>query len=241
MDLIALFSDPATYIGLLTLTAMEIVLGIDNVVFISIVAGKLPKEQQAKARNIGLLLALVFRVALLLCISWIVGLVEPFVTIFGFGISGRDTIMLVGGLFLIAKSTMEIHHKFEGHEEGGAVKVAPKFWSIVSQIILLDIVFSFDSVVTAVGLTQHVPIMIIAVIVSLAVMLAFAGFISDFVSKHPTVKMLALSFLLMIGTMLVAEGLHFHIPKGYIYFAMAFSLFVEMLNLKLRGSQKAHI
>ncbi len=232
---IELFSLPSTYISLLTLSLMEIVLGIDNIVFISIVVAKLPPEQQAKARNIGILLALVFRVILLLCISWIVGLTAPLFHIFSHGVSGRDLVLIGGGLFLIAKSTSEIHGKLEhqAHSEG-STRVYPTLLSVIGQVVILDIVFSFDSVITAVGLVKEIPIMILAVIISLIVMLVFARSVSDFVNNHPTVKMLALSFLLMIGALLVAEGFHQEIPKGYVYFAMAFSLFVECLNLKVR-------
>ena len=232
---IELLSQPQTYISLLTLSLMEIVLGIDNIVFISIVVAKLPEAQQKRARNIGILLALVFRVILLFCISWIVGLTNPLFHIFSHGVSGRDLVLIGGGLFLIAKSTSEIHGKFEpeAHSDG-TKKIYPTLLSVIGQVVILDIVFSFDSVITAVGLVKEVPIMITAVIISLIVMLIFAKAVSDFVNHHPTVKMLALSFLLMIGALLVAEGFHQEIPKGYVYFAMAFSLFVECLNLKVR-------
>lgn len=229
-----------TYVSLLTLTAMEIVLGIDNVVFLSIICSRLPKEQQPRARSIGLGLAFVFRVALLLAISWIIGLTRPLFEIFSFVLTGRDLVLLLGGLFLIAKSTMEIHAKIEGEEHSQDKVGASSMWAVIVQIGLIDLVFSFDSVITAVGLVKHVPIMVAAVIISLALMLLFAGVISRIIEKHPTVKMLALSFLLMIGTMLVAEGLHFHIEKGYIYFAMAFSLFVELLNSRLRKPTSRH-
>ena len=233
-SLLELFSRPDTYISLLTLTLMEIVLGIDNIIFISIVASRLPQEQQAKARFVGLSLALVFRIILLMCIGWIVRLTNPLITLLGHDISGRDLILIAGGIFLLIKSTKEIHHKIEqANEEADGSKVST-FMGVVSQIIMLDIVFSFDSVITAVGLVQEVPLMVVAVVVSLIVMLIFAPTISDFINKHPTLKMLALSFLLMIGTLLVAEGFHVHVPKGYVYFAMAFSVFVEFLNLKLR-------
>jgi len=234
-DFFVLFSEPATYFSLLTLTAMEIVLGIDNVVFLSILVAKLPKAQQPKARLIGLGLAFLFRILLLLCISWIIGLVQPLFSILSHEISGRDLILIAGGLFLITKSTKEIHAKFEGGghdltEVGGG----PSFWNVVVQIGLLDLVFSFDSVITAVGLVEHISIMVIAVILSMIVMLVFARRISDVIARHPTIKMLALSFLLMIGTMLFAEGFHMHVEKGYIYFAMAFSIVVEMLNIRVR-------
>lgn len=230
-----IFLQSETYISLLTLTLMEIVLGIDNIIFVSILTGRLPKDQQEKGRIIGLSLAVGFRIVLLFFIFWIVGLVEPLFTIFNFAVSGRDLILIGGGLFLIAKSTMEIHNKLEGAEESADKKTkASTFGSVIFQIILLDLVFSFDSVITAVGLVQHISIMIIAVLLSLIVMIAFAKTVSEFIHKHPTLKMLALSFLLMIGLLLLVEGLHVHIPKGYVYFAMAFSVFVEFLNLKMK-------
>lgn len=222
-------------IGLITLVIMEIVLGIDNIIFISILAGKLPQHQQAKARRIGLTLALLIRIALLFSISWIVSLKEPFITILDHGFSGRDIVLLIGGLFLMAKSTSEIHGKIQ-HEEhldsGKALKLSLNM--AILQIIGLDIVFSFDSILTAVGLVDHVSIMIIAVIISMLVMLAAAKSVSEFVNKHPTIKMLALAFLLMIGFMLSIEAFHYEVPKGYIYFAMAFSLIVELLNMRIR-------
>lgn len=230
-------TDPNVWISLSTLTILEIVLGVDNVIFISILAGKLPKEQQAKARRIGLSLALVIRVGLLFCLSWIVKLTAPLFTVMEHAVSGRDLILLLGGLFLIAKSTHEIHQKMEGEHGGASARVAPTFTSVILQIIILDIVFSLDSVITAVGMVNQVGIMIAAVIIAVSVMIAFAGAISAFVEKHPTVKMLALSFLLLIGLSLIAEGMHQHIPKGYIYFAMAFSVFVEILNLKMTGKK----
>ena len=228
-------ADPQVWISLLTLTALEIVLGIDNIIFISILAGKLPKEQQAKARQLGLSLALVTRLLLLSGIAWIAKLTTPLFTVFDFSISGRDLILLIGGLFLIAKSTFEIHEKLEGEESHGTPKAAASFTSVIIQILLLDIVFSLDSVITAVGMASQLWIMITAVIIAMGVMLMFAGAISDFVHKHPTLKMLALSFLILIGVSLMAEGLHQHIPKGYIYFSMAFSCAVEFINLKLRS------
>ena len=229
-------SHPETWIvPLLTLTLLEIVLGIDNIIFISILAGKLPKEQQAKARQTGLMLALITRVLLLCSLAWMVKLTDPFVTIAGFGLSGRDLILLVGGVFLIWKSTREIHEKLEGAEEpAGTGKVVPKFGAIIGQILLLDIVFSLDSVITAVGMANQLGVMIAAVVIALGVMLRYAGAVSDFVHQHPTLKMLALSFLLLIGVTLVAEGTHQHVNKGYIYFAMAFAFGVELLNLRLR-------
>ncbi|GAB3823323.1 TerC family protein [Pontibacter rugosus] len=235
------FANPDAWISLLTLTFMEVVLGIDNIVFISIIVARLPQEQQGKGRTIGLMLALVFRVLLLLCISYIVQAKEPLFTIDlpftanELAISWRDIILFCGGLFLLAKSTTEIHNKLEGEEETHTSgKVTTSLSKVLIQIILIDIVFSFDSILTAVGLVDEVIIMIVAVVISMGIMLAFAKVISDFVNNRPTVKMLALSFLLLIGVMLVAEAFHVEIPKGYIYFAMFFSLMVEMLNSKLR-------
>jgi predicted tellurium resistance membrane protein TerC len=234
-------SDPQTWISLFTLTALEIVLGIDNIIFISILAGKLPQEQQAKARKLGLTLALVTRILLLLSLTWIMGLTRPLFTLplVKVGVSGRDLVLLIGGLFLIWKSVREVHEKLED-EDGHATKGRPRasFASVIVQILLLDIVFSLDSVITAVGMADNIWVMIAAVIIALGVMLVFAGSISDFVNKHPTLKMLALSFLILIGVTLIGEGLHFHIPKGYIYFSMAFAFAVEMLNLKLRSKEK---
>ena len=234
-------ADPQIWISLLTLTALEIVLGIDNVIFISILAGKLPKEQQAKARKTGLMLALVTRILLLCSISWVMGLTKVLfvLPVMGVGVTGKSLILLIGGLFLIGKSVMEIHEKLEG-EDGHATsgrKVA-SFNAAIVQILLLDIVFSLDSVITAVGMANQLWVMIAAVIIALGVMLAFAGAISDFVNKHPTLKMLALSFLILIGVMLVGDSLGHHIPKGYIYFSMAFTFGVEMLNLRLRAKAK---
>ena len=222
------------WIALATLTVLEIVLGIDNIVFISILAGKLKPEERGRARTIGLGLAMGTRILLLLSITWVMGLTAPLFTVFGQEISGRDLILLLGGLFLIAKSTHEIHDKLEGAEGHGAAKAAASFGAVLIQIALLDIVFSLDSVITAVGMAEHVGVMIIAVIAAVGVMLFSAGPISNFVEKHPTVKMLALSFLLLIGVSLIGEGLDHHIPKGYIYFAMGFSIFVEMINLRVR-------
>ena len=226
-------ADPQAWIALATLTALEVVLGIDNVVFISILAGKLPEEEQARARRVGLLLAMVMRVGLLFSLSWIVRLTAPLFTI-GQEISGRDLIMIIGGLFLLAKSTHEIHQKLEADEGSLSIRVRASFWSVIVQILVLDIVFSLDSVITAVGMAQHIGVMVVAVVLAVGFMLVFAGPISAFVERHPTVKMLALSFLLLIGVTLVAEGFDQHISKGYIYFAMAFSVFVEFLNLRLR-------
>ncbi|MEO5960317.1 MAG: TerC family protein [Opitutaceae bacterium] len=234
-------SDPEIWISLFTLTALEIVLGIDNIIFISILAGKLPQEEQAKARKLGLMLALVTRILLLLSLTWIMGLTKPLFTLplLHRGVSGRDLVLLIGGLFLIWKSVREVHEKLEdadGHATAG--KTRASFTGVIIQILLLDIVFSLDSVITAVGMADNIWVMIAAVIVALGVMLVFAGKISDFVNGHPTLKMLALSFLILIGVTLLGEGLGFHIPKGYIYFSMAFAFGVEMLNLKLRSKQK---
>lgn len=241
MEEITVIFTVAGLVSLFTLVVMEIVLGIDNIIFISIIAGKLPAYKQAKARRIGLALALLIRIALLFGITWIVGLKENLFTMMGHGFSGRDIVLMLGGLFLIAKSTTEIHSKIEGEE--GTPDVNAKKISLnmaVLQIIGLDIVFSFDSILTAVGLVNHVSIMIVAVIISMLVMLAAAKSVSDFVNNHPTIKMLALAFLLMIGFMLVVEAFHYEVPKGYIYFAMAFSLIVELLNLRSRKGKKAH-
>jgi predicted tellurium resistance membrane protein TerC len=227
-------ASPQVWMALLTLTLLEVVLGIDNVVFISILASKLPAEQQAKARQVGLSLALIMRILLLLGISWIIGLTKPLFEIFQHPISGRDLILLLGGLFLIGKSTHEIHNKLEGEEGHASAKIAPTFASVIVQILLLDVVFSLDSVITAVGMVDQISVMIIAVIIAILFMLAFAGTISAFIERHPTLKILALSFLILIGVALVAESFHHKIPKGYIYFSMAFSLAVEIINIKLR-------
>lgn len=242
MDFSFDFTSPEVWIALVTLTLLEIVLGIDNVVFISILAGKLPRDQQARARQMGLSLALVTRVLLLLGISFVVGLTKPLFEILKHPVSGRDLILLIGGLFLIAKSTHEIHGKLEGEEGHGSARVAPSFASVIVQILILDIVFSLDSVITAVGMVKQVSVMIIAVIVAVMFMLVFAGKISEFIDRHPTLKMLALSFLILIGVTLVAESFHHEIPKGYIYFAMAFSVGVEVINIKLRKrAQPVHL
>ena len=227
-------SQPEAWIALVTLTELEIVLGIDNIIFISILTGRLPEHQRQKGRMIGLALAMIMRIALLISLAWVVKLTDPMFTVFGRGISGRDLILIVGGLFLLAKSTHEIHHKLEGIEEEGPTTAYSTMKSVLFQIVLLDIVFSLDSVITAVGMAQHIPVMVIAVVLAVIFMMLFAKPIGDFVEDHPTVKMLALSFLLLIGMALVADGLGFHIPKGYIYFAMGFSVFVEVLNLRLR-------
>jgi predicted tellurium resistance membrane protein TerC len=222
------------WIALVTLTSLEIVLGIDNIIFISILATKLPANQQVKARRVGLSLAMFIRIGLLFSLAWIIRLTAPLFVVFGHGISGRDLILLIGGLFLLGKSTYEIHEKLEGEAGHASAKVGAVFWRVIVQILLLDIVFSLDSVITAVGMVDQVPVMVAAVVISVGIMLLAASSVSDFVDHHPTVKMLALSFLLLIGFSLVAEGLGNHIPKGYIYFAMGFSVFVEMLNLRLR-------
>ena len=229
--------DPEIWIALTTLTVLELVLGIDNVIFISILAGKLPKEQQGRARKIGLGLAMIMRILLLLSLAWIVRLTAPLFTVFGQGVSGRDLILLLGGLFLIAKSTHEIHQKLEGAEHEVSRQAMPSFSSVITQIVLLDIVFSLDSVITAVGMVKQIPVMIAAVMIAVVLMMVFARSIGEFVEKHPTVKMLALSFLLLIGVALIADGFHQHIPRGYIYFAMGFSVFVEMLNLRMKGGK----
>jgi len=238
-------TNPEIWIGLFTLTVLEIVLGIDNVVFISILAGKLPQGQQAKARQTGLGLALITRVLLLCGLAWMVRLTKPLFDIPAFAflrephtVSGRDLILLCGGLFLLWKSTHEIHDKLEGEDGSASSRVTPKFVNVVIQILLLDIVFSLDSVITAVGMARQLGVMIAAVIIALIFMLIFAGRISDFIHRHPTLKMLALSFLLLIGCALIAEGFHKEIPKGYIYFAMAFSVGVESLNIRMRARHK---
>ena len=236
-------SNPDVWISLLTLTLLEVVLGIDNLIFISILSGKLPLEQQARARKVGLALALVTRILLLCGIAWVAKLDTPFwtATLFGknLAVSWRDVVLIVGGLFLLAKSTYEIHEKLEGEDGEKTTRVAPAFSGVIFQILLLDIVFSLDSVITAVGMTNRIGVMITAVILAMLVMLVFVNQIGDFVERHPTLKMLALAFLILIGAMLVAEGFHQHVPKGYIYFAMSFAVGVEMLNLKLRARHAA--
>ena len=229
-----LLTSPQAWIAFLTLASLEIVLGIDNVVFISILAGKLPRGQQDRARKIGLTLAMLMRIALLLSLSWIIGLTAPLFSVLGQEISGRDIVLIVGGLFLIGKSTHEIHNRLEGEEGHASEKVPATMRGVLIQIVLLDIVFSLDSVITAVGMVDEIAIMIAAVVVAVGFMFIFARAISEFVERHPTVKMLALSFLLMIGVALIADGLDQHIPKGYIYFAMAFSVLVELLNLRAK-------
>jgi len=226
-------TDPEIWVALVTLTSLEVVLGIDNIIFISILAGKLPAEQQKRARTTGLAVAMLSRIALLFSLASVMRLTAPWFTILGREISGRDLILIVGGLFLIAKSTHEIHEKVEGHGEHGVTRAAASFASVIIQILILDLVFSLDSVITAIGMADEIAVMVAAVMIAVGFMMVFAGSVSEFVHRHPTVKMLALSFLLMIGLSLVAEGFDQHIPKGYIYFAMAFSVFVEMLNLRI--------
>jgi predicted tellurium resistance membrane protein TerC len=227
-------TDPQIWIALATLTFLEIVLGVDNVIFISILSGKLPRDQQARARRLGLLGAMVTRVLLLFSLAWIIRLTAPWFSLFGHEISGRDLILIGGGLFLLGKSTYEIHDKLEGEEGHGSARVAASFASVIVQIMLLDIVFSLDSVITAVGMVDQLWVMVAAVMIAVGIMMASAETISAFVHDHPTVKMLALSFLLLIGMSLILEGFEHHIPKGYIYFAMGFSVFVEMINLRLK-------
>jgi predicted tellurium resistance membrane protein TerC len=229
-----MLTDPQVWLAFATLTALEIVLGIDNIIFIAILVGRLPKAQQARGRTIGLAFAMVTRILLLLSITWVMDLKADLFTVAGMGVSGRDLILIGGGLFLLAKSTMEIDNSLEGEEEQREAKGRATFVSVITQIAIIDIVFSLDSVITAVGMADHVEVMIAAVVVAVLVMMAFARPIGDFVAHRPTIKMLALAFLLAIGVMLIADGFGHHVPKGYIYFAMAFSLFVELLNLKAR-------
>jgi len=230
-------AEPQTWIAFVTLVALELVLGVDNVVFISILAGRLPANQQKNALRTGIGLAVGSRVLLLFSLSWIMGLTAPLFSVLGFEVSGRDIVLLIGGLFLIGKATTEIHDKLEGEEGHASARVKASLVSVLVQVVVLDLVFSLDSVITAVGMVDQLPVMVAAVLVAAGAMIVVCGQISDFVGKHPTVKMLALAFLLLIGFTLVVESLHMHIPKGYIYFAMAFSVFVEMLNLRLRKVQ----
>jgi predicted tellurium resistance membrane protein TerC len=231
-----MLTDPQAWLAFVTLSALEIVLGIDNIIFISVLVGRLPPEQRAKARNFGLLLAMGTRVALLLSIVWLIGLTRPWFTVLGQEISGRDLVLILGGLFLLAKGVTEIHHTLEGASQSNTARVFASFGLIIMQIAVIDIVFSLDSVFTAVGLAEpdQVPIMVAAIVVAILVMMLLAGPISEFVEEHPTVKVLALAFLIMVGVALVADGLDTHVPKGYLYFAMAFSVGVEMVNLRLR-------
>jgi len=232
-------TSPQSWIALLTLTLLEIVLGVDNIVFVSILAGKLPREQQAKARTLGLALAMGTRIMLLLSLTWVMGLTQPLVTVMAHDVTGRDLILLGGGLFLLWKSTREIHERLEGPDEGEhKTKAKYSMAGVLVQIALLDIVFSLDSVITAVGMSGEIVVMVLAIVIAVGFMMYTSGAVSDFIDKHPTIKVLALSFLLLIGTALIAEGFHQEIPKGYIYFAMAFSVFVEMLNLRVRKSGK---
>lgn len=235
-----IFLQPETWLALATLTFFEVVLGIDNIIFISIVSNKLPESIRARTRNMGLILAMVARIALLLAITWVIGFERPLFTVFDTAFSGRDLILGFGGLFLIAKSTREISQEMEGEEpdEMGEVKKNVSVGSIIAQIIMLDIIFSFDSILTAIGLTEHISIMVVAVVLSIIIMIAFSGKISGFIHKHPTMEVLALGFLILIGFMLFLQGLHYEIPKGYIYFAVAFSLLVEMINIRIRKSRK---
>jgi predicted tellurium resistance membrane protein TerC len=231
-------TSPEAWVALLTLTVLEIVLGVDNIIFISILAGKLPADQRDRARKTGLSLAMFIRIALLLSITWVMGLTAPLFAVLGHAITGRDVILIVGGLFLIAKSTHEIHLKLEGDEHGADGKAAASFAAVIVQILLLDIVFSLDSVITAVGMAKKVPVMIAALVIAVGVMLVSAASIGSFIERHPSMKILALSFLLLIGVMLLAEGMGQHVSKGYIYFAMAFALFVEVVNMRLRNRKR---
>jgi len=233
----AWITDPQAWVALLTLTALEIVLGIDNIIFISILAGKLPENQRDRARTLGLLLAMGTRILLLLSLNWISQLTDPIFTVLEHTVSGRDLILLIGGLFLLGKATLEIHDKLEGKEGHSSATVKASMTSVLIQIMLLDVVFSLDSVITAVGMANEIGVMILAVIIAVFIMMFASGPISRFIETRPTLKILALSFLLLIGVNLFAEGLHFHIPKGYTYFAMFFSVFVEILNLRLRSKQ----
>jgi predicted tellurium resistance membrane protein TerC len=232
--MIELLLSPEIWVAFLTLTALELVLGIDNIIFISILVDKLPRAKQEMARRIGLFLAMFMRIGLLLLLSWIVGLTEPVFTITGWSISGRDLILIGGGLFLIWKSTGEVHQLLEGEEGEASRKVGATFLAVIAQIIVIDLVFSLDSIITAVGMVSEVGVMIAAVVASVGLMMLFAAAIGRFVSDHPTIKMLALSFLVVIGVVLIADGFGHHVPKGYIYFAMAFSIGVEMLNIRMR-------
>ncbi len=234
MDLFGWISSPEAWLALGALTAIEIVLGIDNVIFLSILVAKLPQAQQARARQIGLGLAMGMRILLLLSLSWLLGFTQPLLTLLGYEISGRDLILIAGGLFLLAKSTLEIHSGLEGEEGGSSARAVASFAAVIVQVVLLDIVFSIDSVLTAVGMVNDIPVMILAIVISVGIMLVAASAIHEFIERHPTIKMLALSFLVLVGVALIGEGLDMHIPRGYIYFAMAFSVGVEMLNIRVR-------
>ena len=236
--MLELLSDPQAWIALATLTALELVLGIDNIVFISILVDKLPKAQQERARRIGLFMAMFMRIGLLMVLSWIIGLVAPLFTVLGQEISGRDLILIVGGLFLIYKSTGEIHQSLEGEEGQSGSAVKATFTAVILQIMVVDMVFSLDSIITAVGMVDELAVMVAAVVLSVGMMMLFASAIGRFVSDHPTIKMLALAFLVVVGVVLIAEGLDYHVPKGFVYFAMAFSLGVEMLNIRMRKRSK---
>jgi predicted tellurium resistance membrane protein TerC len=234
-------TDPQTWIAFFTLVALELILGVDNVIFITILAGVLPEDQRARARTVGLGMAVLSRILLLFSISWIIGLTAPLFTVFGFEISGRDIILIVGGLFLLAKSTYEIHQRLEGMQGHASAGVQRSFAGVIVQIVILDVVFSLDSVITAVGMANELAVMVGAVVIAAGVMIVVAGPLDRFVDRHPTIKILALSFLLLIGFTLIVEGLHQHIPKGYIYFAMGFSVLVEMLNMRLRQVSAAPV
>lgn len=233
-----LLTDPQAIIALITLTALEIILGIDNIIFISILAGKLPKQQQKKARIIGLGLAMITRIGLLFSLTWLMKLTTPLFSVIGHDISGRDLILILGGLFLLGKSTLEIHEKLEGEEGEASTRAAASFAGILIQIMFLDIIFSLDSIITAIGMARQLPIMVAAVVIAVGFMMLFSGAVSAFIDRNPTIKILALSFLILIGVALIGDGLGMHIPKGYVYFAMAFSVGVEMLNIKVRGRGK---
>ena len=238
--MLELLADPQAWIALLTLTALELVLGIDNIIFISILVDKLPAAQQERARRIGLFMAMFMRIGLLLVLSWIIGLTAPLFSVFGREISGRDLILILGGLFLIWKSTGEIHESFEGEKPKTKAAVQATFLAVIAQIMVIDIVFSLDSIITAVGMVDELAVMIAAVVISVGLMLLFAGAIGRFVSRHPTIKMLALAFLVVVGVVLIVDGFGQHVPKGYIYFAMAFSLGVELLNIRMRRPSPTH-
>lgn len=229
-----LLTDPQAWMALVTLTALELVLGIDNIIFISILVEKLPKEKRELTRRIGLFLAMFMRIALLMTLAWIAGMTAPLFTVLDNAVSGRDIILIAGGLFLLWKSTQEIHQLLEGIEGEASSAVKASFLAIISQIVVIDLVFSLDSIITAVGMSNQIPVMVAAVVISVGLMMAFAGFIGSFIEEHPTIKMLALGFLLVVGVVLIADGSGYHVPKGYIYFAMAFSVGIEMLNIRLR-------